>query len=148
MALSNYERMIKLADEVFASKDDPDQLDVNEDVIEELAQDVAKDIVLAPVEAIVVEEKIPASDLLDAVTQDATKKKKGEVQIENTIIKYMPCEWVVQFDNDEPQVFATADETVERPEVVITIPNTNQSIMTFTDSTTGKTFKFYARPKQ
>ena len=36
MALSNYERMIKLADEVFASKDDPDQLDVNEDVIEEL----------------------------------------------------------------------------------------------------------------
>ena len=77
-----------------------------------------------------------------------TKKKKGEVQIENTIIKYMPCEWVAQFDNDEPQVFATADETVERPEVVITIPNTNQSIMTFTDSTTGKTFKFYARPKQ
>ena len=37
---------------------------------------------------------------------------------------------------------------VEKPEVVITIPNTNQSIMTFTDSTTGKTFKFYARPKQ
>ena len=60
----------------------------------------------------------------------------------------MPCEWVIQFDNDEPQVFVTADETAERPEVVITIPNTNQSIMTFTDSTTGKTFKFYARPKQ
>jgi GNAT superfamily N-acetyltransferase len=38
MALSNYERMIRLADEVFASKDDPDQLDVNEDVIEELLQ--------------------------------------------------------------------------------------------------------------
>jgi len=36
MALSNYERMIKLADEVFASKDDPEQLDVNEDIIDEL----------------------------------------------------------------------------------------------------------------
>jgi predicted GNAT family acetyltransferase len=38
MALSNYERMIKLADEVFETKDDPNQLDVNEDVIEELLQ--------------------------------------------------------------------------------------------------------------
>ncbi len=36
MALSNYERMIKLADEVFASKEDPEQLDVNEDIIDEL----------------------------------------------------------------------------------------------------------------
>ena len=77
-----------------------------------------------------------------------TKKKKSEVKNEDIVIKYMPCEWVVQFDNDEPQIFATADETVEKPEVVITIPNTNKSIMTFTDSTTGKTFKFYARPKQ
>lgn len=38
MALSNYERMIKLADEVFETKDDPNQLDVNEDVIEDLLQ--------------------------------------------------------------------------------------------------------------
>ena len=76
--------------------------------------------------------------VIDKLTIDDTPK----------IETYMPCEWVIQFDNDEPQVFATADETVERPEVVITIPNTNQSIMTFTDSTTGKTFKFYARPKQ
>jgi ribosomal protein S18 acetylase RimI-like enzyme len=36
MALSNYERMIQLADEVFAVKNDPDQLDVNEEVIEHL----------------------------------------------------------------------------------------------------------------
>ncbi|HWZ22570.1 MAG TPA: hypothetical protein VNW06_07935 [Cytophagaceae bacterium] len=36
MALSNFERMIALADEVFAVKNDPDQLDVNEDVIERL----------------------------------------------------------------------------------------------------------------
>ena len=36
MALSNFERMIALADEVFAVKNDPDQLDVNEEVIERL----------------------------------------------------------------------------------------------------------------
>jgi len=36
MALSNYERMIHLADEVFAVKSDPNQLDVDQDVIDRL----------------------------------------------------------------------------------------------------------------
>jgi len=36
MALSNFERMIQLADEVFAVKNDPSQLDVNQQVIERL----------------------------------------------------------------------------------------------------------------
>lgn len=36
MPLSNFERMIKLAEEAFAVKNDPDQLDVNQDVIERL----------------------------------------------------------------------------------------------------------------
>lgn len=36
MALSNFERMVMLADEVFATKNDPDQLDVNEEVLERL----------------------------------------------------------------------------------------------------------------
>jgi len=38
MTLSNFERLIKLADEVFAVKDDPSQLDVNQDVLERLHQ--------------------------------------------------------------------------------------------------------------
>lgn len=33
MALSNFERMIQMAEEVFAVKSDPDQLDVNEEII-------------------------------------------------------------------------------------------------------------------
>lgn len=33
MTLSNYERLIKLADEVFAVKSDPSQLDVDQDVL-------------------------------------------------------------------------------------------------------------------
>ncbi|MEI8048474.1 MAG: GNAT family N-acetyltransferase [Bacteroidota bacterium] len=36
MPPSNYERMIQLADDVFATKSDPDQLDVNPAVIERL----------------------------------------------------------------------------------------------------------------
>ena len=36
MALSNYERLIQLSDEVFSSRTDPDQLNVNENVMEHL----------------------------------------------------------------------------------------------------------------
>jgi GNAT superfamily N-acetyltransferase len=36
MALSNFERMIQLADDVFAVKSDPSQLDVNQDILERL----------------------------------------------------------------------------------------------------------------
>jgi GNAT superfamily N-acetyltransferase len=36
MASSNFERMIQLADEVFAVKNDPSQLDVNQEVLERL----------------------------------------------------------------------------------------------------------------
>ena len=36
MALSNFERMIQLAEDVFAVKSDPDQLDVDQEVLERL----------------------------------------------------------------------------------------------------------------
>ncbi len=36
MPLSNFERMIQLAEEIFETKKDPNQLDVNEDVLEHL----------------------------------------------------------------------------------------------------------------
>ena len=36
MALSNFERMIQLADEVFSSRTDPDQLNMDENVMEHL----------------------------------------------------------------------------------------------------------------
>ena len=36
MPQSNYQRLIKLAEEVFAVKSDPDQLDVNQEIIEQL----------------------------------------------------------------------------------------------------------------
>ena len=36
MPLSNFERMILLAEEVFATKEDTDQLDVNNEIIKHL----------------------------------------------------------------------------------------------------------------
>lgn len=36
MGISNFERMLQLADDVFAVKNDPDQLDVNQDVLDQL----------------------------------------------------------------------------------------------------------------
>lgn len=36
MPSSNFERMLQLAEEVFAAKNDPDQLDVNQEVLERL----------------------------------------------------------------------------------------------------------------
>jgi GNAT superfamily N-acetyltransferase len=38
MTLSNFERLVQLADEVFAVKSDPSQLDVNPEVLERLQQ--------------------------------------------------------------------------------------------------------------
>lgn len=38
MSLNNYERLIQLAEDVFDAKNDPDQLDVNPDVIRHLQQ--------------------------------------------------------------------------------------------------------------
>lgn len=36
MSLSNFERMIQLAEDVFATKNDPNQLDINQEVLERL----------------------------------------------------------------------------------------------------------------
>lgn len=38
MPSTNFERMLQLADDVFSSKDDPEQLDVNESVLDGLAK--------------------------------------------------------------------------------------------------------------
>jgi len=73
-----------------------------------------------------------------------TKKTNSDV---NTPIVYMPCEWVIQFDDDEPQIFATADETSSVPEIMIKLQNTSESHITFTDTSKNKRFRMYARPK-
>jgi hypothetical protein len=55
------------------------------------------------------------------------------------------CEWVFQFDDDEPKVFAwtSEDMTDEDPTVTFTIGNTEGAYVSF--SKDGKTFKLFAR---
>lgn len=77
----------------------------------------------------------------------AKTKSKKSVKPEGPI-KFIPCEWVIQFDNDEPQVFAVADENVETPELAIKLQNTSESHITFVDSANNKSFKIYAREKK
>jgi hypothetical protein len=82
-----------------------------------------------------------------AKSKKTTISKKNDVVTINEPIIYLPCEWVIQFDDDEPQIFATADETSTIPEVVIKLQNTSESHITFTDTSKNKKFRIYARPK-
>lgn len=58
------------------------------------------------------------------------------------------CEWVFQFDNDDPQVFAWTDPELnkdEDPKVIFTITNIENSYITFQNGKSGKIFKLFAR---
>jgi hypothetical protein len=79
-----------------------------------------------------------------------TKEEKlepiGEVKMTPSE-KLEQCEWVFQFDNDEPQIFAwtSEDMTNEEPTVTFTISNTKDAYISFTNKETLKKFKLYAR---
>jgi hypothetical protein len=61
--------------------------------------------------------------------------------------KLEQCEWVFQFDEDAPQVFAwtSEDMTDEDPTVTFTVSNTKDAYISFTNKETGKKFKLFAR---
>ena len=80
-----------------------------------------------------------------------TKKQEvvepvGEITLKQSE-KLEQCEWVFQFDNDEPQIFAwtSEDMTNEEPTVTFTISNNKDAYISFTNKDTLKKFKLYAR---
>ena len=83
----------------------------------------------------------------------AKKTKKEEVvepivELQSTQPeKLEQCEWVFQFDEDAPQVFAwtSEDMTNEEPTVTFTISNTKDAYISFTNKENGKKFKLFAR---
>ena len=82
------------------------------------------------------------------MAKSSRKKKIDSIEIEVPKMEhYVPCEWVIQFDNDEPQIFTQSDVSSDKHEVQITLKNTNHSYINFTDSKSGKSFKMYARPR-
>jgi hypothetical protein len=79
-------------------------------------------------------------------TQEEKLEPIGELKM-TPPEKLEQCEWVFQFDNDEPQVFAwtSEDMTNEEPTVTFTISNTKDAYISFTNKETLKKFKLYAR---
>jgi hypothetical protein len=61
--------------------------------------------------------------------------------------KLEQCEWVFQFDDDEPQIFAWTSENPidEDPTVTFTVGNTKDAYISFTNKESGKRFKLFAR---
>ena len=61
--------------------------------------------------------------------------------------KMEQCEWVFQFDEDTPQIFAWTSEDMadEDPTVTFTIGNNEGAYISFKSKETGKSFKLFAR---
>jgi hypothetical protein len=78
--------------------------------------------------------------------QEVTLEPIGEVKMAPPQ-KLEQCEWVFQFDEDEPQIFAwtSEDMTDEDPTVTFTVSNTKDAYISFTNKETGKKFKLFAR---
>jgi hypothetical protein len=83
----------------------------------------------------------------------AKKTKKEEVIEPIGELKMAPsekleqCEWVFQFDDDEPQIFAWTNEDMadEEPTVTFTISNNKSAFISFTSKENLKRFKLFAR---
>lgn len=63
--------------------------------------------------------------------------------------RYDDCEWVFQFDEDSPEIFAWTDNEMDKnedPKVIFTISNIENSFISFKNSKNGKLFKIFARP--
>ena len=70
----------------------------------------------------------------------------GELKIASSE-RLEQCEWVFQFDEDEPQIFAWTNEDMqdEEPTVTFTIGNTTGAYISFKHKESGKLFKLFAR---
>ena len=75
--------------------------------------------------------------------QEVTLEPIGEVKMAPPE-KLEQCEWVFQFDEDEPHVFAWTNEndTNENPEITFTLSNVKGSNIHFKHSD-GKVFKLF-----
>lgn len=77
---------------------------------------------------------------------EITSDELGSISIEQEKLK--DCEWVFQFDEDEPQVFAWTDEEMqadEDPAVTFRITNVKNSYINFVNLKGNKKFKIFVR---
>jgi len=79
-------------------------------------------------------------------TKEEVLEPIGEIKMA-PVEKLEQCEWVFQFDDDEPQIFAWTNEdmTDEDPTVTFTISNNKSAFISFTSKENLKRFKLFAR---
>ena len=82
----------------------------------------------------------------DKKTKEEKLEPIGEIKMAPAQ-KLEQCEWVFQFDDDEPQIFAwtSEDSPDEEPTVTLTISNTKDAYISFTNRNSGKKFKLFPR---
>lgn len=61
----------------------------------------------------------------------------------NNAVTFNQAEWVFQFDEEEPTVFATQQD---QPNLTITLNNTNNASIEFSNN--NRRFKIFARERQ
>lgn len=61
------------------------------------------------------------------------------------VIEYKEAEWVFQFDNDEPVVFAWSNDGEKPGEVKITLKSDSKSTITFVSPDGTKALRLYCR---
>jgi len=91
-------------------------------------------------------KKTKSIEEVEIKDQSEQLQELGEIKISQKRID--DCEWVFQFDEDEPQVFAWTDDDVnkdEEPKVIFSISNIENSFISFKDKKTEKSFKLFAR---
>ena len=71
-----------------------------------------------------------------------TNNNVGLFTINNTVT-FNQAEWVFQFDEEEPTVFATQQD---QPNLTITLNNTNNASIEFSNN--NRRFKIFARERQ
>jgi hypothetical protein len=62
-------------------------------------------------------------------------------------VRFNNTEWVYQFDDNEPIVFAVENNGID-PTLTLRLDNTNNAHITFIDEVNNKQFKIYARERQ
>lgn len=80
------------------------------------------------------------------ISNEETVYEMGTLSIGTIDKKFDECEWVFQFDDDEPIIFAWTKENnlEEEPKIVLTIDNIDGSNIEFR-SNGDKKFKIFAR---
>jgi hypothetical protein len=57
------------------------------------------------------------------------------------------CEWCIQFDDDEPNIFAVGDASMGLPKITFSLSNRSDCNIIFFDERTNKKLKIFTRKK-